>query len=105
MKRYEVRLAARAIQRLEEIEDRLFSEHYSDVAAEWFGRLLDGIEGLATGPERFPVAEEGEFFSPPLRKLLVLPHRVLYQVIEERNVVYVVTIRHVRQRWLEGTEP
>lgn len=70
----------------------------SSAAARWFNGLEQAVYGLALHPYRCPVAPEARRAKRKLRHLLYgkRPHvyRVLYEVDEERQAVWVFTIRH-----------
>jgi mRNA-degrading endonuclease RelE of RelBE toxin-antitoxin system len=67
-------------------------------AADWFNGLVTAVRSLRTLPKRCPTAPEAKNAKRKLRHLLYgnKPHiyRVIYEVDAERQVVYVLTIRH-----------
>lgn len=70
----------------------------SDAAARWFNGLEEAIYSLENSPKRCPVAPEGRKPGRPLRHLLYgnKPHiyRAIYEIVEDRQLVRVLTIRH-----------
>jgi toxin ParE1/3/4 len=70
----------------------------SKVAARWIVGLKLKIAGLATSPHRCSHAPEAAEFNRSLRHLLYgkRPHvyRVVFEIDEERNIVWLLTIRH-----------
>ena len=73
------------------------------VAARWFNGLEEAVDALRWYPHRCPHAPESRKLKRKLRHLLYgkKPHvyRVIYELDEERQAVWVLTIRHgARQR-------
>lgn len=65
--------------------------------------LFDRVEGLAEHP--LMGRRLSEAVDPSLRKLVVGNYIVVYQVNEIRETVWVVAVRHHRQRSLPQEEP
>jgi len=70
----------------------------SSASARWFNGLAEGIDSLATFPNRCPTVPESEGNLRKLRHLLYgkKPHvyRVIYEVDEDLRLVKVYHIRH-----------
>jgi plasmid stabilization system protein ParE len=77
----------------------------SHAAALWYNRLEQAVYALASYPHRCPVAPEARKLKRKLRHLLYgkKPHvyRVIYELDEGRQVVWVLTIRHGARRKLK----
>jgi toxin ParE1/3/4 len=80
----------------------------SKVASRWYNGLEEAVYGLAICPDRCPVAPEARKPRRELRHLLYgkKPHvyRVIYQVDERRQTVWVLTVRHGARRKLKATD-
>jgi toxin ParE1/3/4 len=74
----------------------------SHAAARWYNGLEEAVYGLASFPLRCPVAPEARKTKRKLRQLLYgkKPHvyRVIYEIEEQRQIVWVVHIRHGKRR-------
>jgi mRNA-degrading endonuclease RelE of RelBE toxin-antitoxin system len=104
---YLVELAARAASDLEILYvEKKVAE--SQAAAHWYNGLEDAVFTLATNPLRCPVAPEAQKMKRELRHLLYgkKPHvyRVIYQVDEKRQTVWVLHIRHAARRKLKASD-
>jgi toxin ParE1/3/4 len=103
---YRVEFAARAARDLEIIYVEK-SATESPVAARWYNGLEEAVYALGTRPSRCPVAPEGRKPRRKLRHLLYgkKPHvyRVIYEV-EERQTVWVLTIRHGARRKIQTSD-
>jgi toxin ParE1/3/4 len=70
----------------------------SAAAARWFNGLEEAIYGLEALPRRCPVAPEATRARRQLRHLLYgnKPdvYRAIYEIVERKKTVYVLTIRH-----------
>jgi mRNA-degrading endonuclease RelE of RelBE toxin-antitoxin system len=104
---YRVELASRAILDLE----ILYAEKNaaeSQAAARWYNGLEEAIYALATYPYRCPVASETGKVKRKLRHLLYgnKPHvyRVIYEIDERRQTVWVLTIRHGARRKVKASD-
>jgi toxin ParE1/3/4 len=80
----------------------------SQAASRWYNGLEGAVCGLAIYPDRCPVAPESRKLRRELRHLLYgkKPHvyRVIYQVDERRQTVWVLTVRHGARRKLKATD-
>ena len=74
----------------------------SQAAARWYNRLEEAVSALATYPYRCPVAPEGRKMKRKLWHLLYgkKPHvyRVIYEIDEQQQAVWVLTIRHAARQ-------
>jgi toxin ParE1/3/4 len=98
---YRVEFAARAARDLEILYvEKNVAE--SPAAARWYNGLEEAVYALGTRPYRCPVAPETRKSKRKLRHLLYgkKPHvyRVIYEVEEQRQTVWVLTIRHGARR-------
>lgn len=104
---YLVEFAARAVRDLEILYlEKNAAE--SRAAARWYNGLEQAVYALALHPHRCPVAPEARRAKRKLRHLLYgkKPHvyRVLYEVDEARQVVWVLHIRHGARRKLKPSD-
>lgn len=80
----------------------------SEAAARWILRLQSSIARLETNPHRCPLAPETAEAKRELRHLLYgkKPHiyRVIYEVDERRQTVWLLTIRHGAREPLPHSE-
>jgi toxin ParE1/3/4 len=71
-------------------------------AARWYNDLEEALSSLTTHPHRCPVAPETRRTKRQLRHLLYgkKPHvyRVIFEVQEQLQTVWVLTIRHAARR-------
>lgn len=74
----------------------------------WFEGLLDALYSLEQLPRRCPLAREAEMAKRDIRCLLFGKrrgiYRILYEVQERRNRVWILHIRHGALRDLEPDE-
>jgi toxin ParE1/3/4 len=94
---YHVEFAARAARDLEALYvEKKAAE--SEAASRWYNGLEEAVYALADFPNRCPVAPESRKAKRKLRRLLYgqKPHiyRVIYEVDERRQMVWVLHIRH-----------
>lgn len=84
----------------------LHSQQAGEAGLRWFHRLGEAIDELSTFPRRCPLAPENAAVPFELRQLVYgrKPHlyRILFTI--DRDVVYVLRIRHGRRRRV-GAEP
>ena len=98
---YVVKFAARAVRDLEilYVEKNAANSH---AAARWYNELERAVNALASYPHGWPVAPEARRANLKLRHLLYgkKPHvyRIIYEVDEERETVWVLHIRHGARR-------
>lgn len=104
---YRVELTARAARDLE----ILYLEKNaveSPAAAHWYNELEHAVYTLEARPNRCPAAPEARKVKRQLRQLLygVKPHvyRVIFEVDERRQCVWVLTIRHGARKLLKSAE-
>ena len=100
---YLVELANRAVRDL----GVLYAEKNaaeSQAAARWYNGLEEAVHTLAKFPYRCPVAPEARKIKRKLLHLLYgkkpRVYRVIYEVDERRQTVWVLTIRHGARRKL-----
>lgn len=104
---YLVEFAARAVRDLEilYVEKNAAESH---AAARWYNHLELAVYALALHPHRCPLASETRRAKRKLRHLLCgkKPHvyRVIYEVDEGRQAVWVLTIRHGARRKLNASD-
>ena len=68
-------------------------------AAKLVGRILDAIETLDSFPHRNVVTRRSKRIKNPVRSLPIKPYVIYFRVLEQRQAVWVLTIRHgARQR-------
>ena len=98
---YRVELADRAVRDLELLYlDKNAVD--SQAAASWYNRLEQAVTALARYPKRCPMAPENRKMKRNLRHLLFgrKPHvyRAIYEIDEQQQAVWVLTIRHAARR-------
>ncbi|HTF26018.1 MAG TPA: type II toxin-antitoxin system RelE/ParE family toxin [Candidatus Limnocylindria bacterium] len=80
----------------------------SQAASRWYNGLEEAVYALANYPRRCPVATEARKLRRELRHLLYgkKPHvyRVIYEVDESRQTVWVLTVRHGARRKLKAAD-
>jgi toxin ParE1/3/4 len=104
---YHVEFAERAARDLETLYVEKNAAE-SQAASRWYNGLEEAVYALATYPNRCTVAPEGRKLRRELRHLLYgnKPHvyRVIYEVDERRQTVWVLTIRHGARRKLKASD-
>jgi toxin ParE1/3/4 len=77
-------------------------------AARWYNGLEHAVYALASYSHRCPVAPEARSVKRKLRHLLYgkKPHvyRIIYEIDEGRQAVWVLTIRHGARRKLKASD-
>jgi plasmid stabilization system protein ParE len=98
---YHVELTDRAVRDL----DALYQEKNvagSEAATRWFNGLEEAVLSLTKRPHRCPKAPEAGKSKRDLRHLLYgnKPHvyRVIYEIDERRQTIWILTIRHGARR-------
>jgi toxin ParE1/3/4 len=93
---YHVEFAERAARDLEALYVEKNAAE-SQAASRWYNGLEEAVYALATYPNRCPVAPKARKLRRELRHLLYgkKPHvyRVIYEVDERRQTVWVLTVR------------
>jgi toxin ParE1/3/4 len=104
---YHIEFADRAARDLE----ALFVEKNaaeSQAASRWYNGLEAAVDAVATHPHRCPVAPEARKLRRELRHLLYgkKPHvyRVIYEVDERRQTVWVLALHHGARRKLNASD-
>lgn len=104
---YGVELANRAVRDLEILYVEKNAAE-SQGAARWYNGLEEAVYTLAKFPYRCPVAPEARTIKRKLLHLLYgkkpYVYRVIYEVDERRQTVWVLTIRHGARRKLTPSE-
>ena len=67
-------------------------------AARWLKQLYSEIDTLERFPERCPHAREREYLEESLRQHVFKSHRLIFQINEESDTVYVLYVRHASRR-------
>ena len=97
---FRVEVSSQAESDAEGILDWLLTQHSGQPGIDWFLALDDAFASLAEFPERCPLAPENTRFPFEVRQLLFgrKPHvyRILFTI--ERDVVYILHIRHGRRK-------
>jgi toxin ParE1/3/4 len=104
---YRVEFADRASRDLEILyKEKNAAE--SHAAARWYNGLEEAVYGLASFPLRCPVAPEARKTKRKLRQLLYgkKPHvyRVIYEIEEQRQIVWVVHIATAKRRKIKASD-
>lgn len=78
-------------------------ERVPEHAVRWFNTLQEAVLGLATNPQRCPLAAEAEEVGREIRQLLHGRRSGRYRVLFEirGNTVHVLHVRHGARRHLE----
>lgn len=102
---YRIELTARAARDLEALYLEKNAAESPD-AARWYNGLEQAVYTLETRPHRCPSAPEARKVKRRLRHLLfgTRPHvyRVIFEVDEGRQIVWVLTIRHGARKPLKS---
>jgi mRNA-degrading endonuclease RelE of RelBE toxin-antitoxin system len=102
---YHIEFADRAARDLEAL---YVEKHAAEAASRWYNGMEEAVYALATYPDRCPMAPEARKLRRELRHLLYgkKPHvyRVIYEVDERRQTVWVLTVRHGARRRLEASD-
>jgi toxin ParE1/3/4 len=104
---YRVEFADRAARDLEILyKEKNAAE--SHAAARWYNGLEEAVDALASYPNRCPVVPETRKVKRKLRHLLYgkKPHvyRVIYEIDEGRQAVWVLHIRHGTRKKLKASD-
>lgn len=67
-------------------------------AARVVGRILDAIDKLEIVPHRTMVERQSRKIKHPVRSLPIKPYIVYFRVIDERQEVRILTVRHGARR-------
>lgn len=80
----------------------------SQAASRWYNELEEAVYALATYPHRCPIAPEARKLRRDLRHLLYgkepYVYRVIYEVNERRQTVWVLTVRHGARRKVKPSD-
>jgi toxin ParE1/3/4 len=104
---YRVEFADRAARDLEILyKEKNAAE--SHAAARWYNGLEEAVDALASYPNRCPVVPKARKVKRKLRHLLYgkKPHvyRVIYEIDEGRQAVWVLHIRHGARKKLKASD-
>jgi len=76
--------------------------------SEWFEKLLDCLYSLAENPRRCPLAPEAQKAGRDIRNLLYgrrkHAYRILFEIDEGRQTVWILHIRHGGRTYLQPGE-
>jgi toxin ParE1/3/4 len=104
---YLIEFAERAIRDLEALYVEKNAAE-APAASRWYNGLEEAVYALAAFPHRCPVAPEARRVRRELRHLLYgkKPHiyRVIYEIDERKNTVWVLHIRHGARRRLKPSD-
>jgi toxin ParE1/3/4 len=103
---YHIEFAERAARDLEALYVEKNAAE-SQAASRWYNGLEEAVYAFANYPHRCPAAPEARKLRRELRHLLgKKPHvyRVIYEVDERRETVWVLTVRHGARRKLQASE-
>ena len=67
-------------------------------AAKMVGRMLDAIENLCVLPHRTVLENQSRKIKHPVRTLPVKPYVIYFRVIDEEQIIRILTIRHGARR-------
>ena len=80
----------------------------SEAASRWYNGMEEAVYALATYPDRCPMAPEARKPRRELRHLLYgkKPHiyRVVYEIQEQQQTVWVLTIRHGARKKIQTAD-
>jgi toxin ParE1/3/4 len=104
---YRVEFADRAARDLEILyKEKNAAE--SHASARWYNGLEEAVDALASSPNRCPVVPETRKVKRKLRHLLYgkKPHvyRVIYEIDEGRQAMWVLHIRHGARKKLKASD-
>jgi len=94
---YRIRITPRALADIEGIFNYI-RLHSPQNAATMTRKLLDAIDGLEILPYRFDAPRMGSVRGRQTRSMPVWPYLVRYRVDEEKEVVFILRIRHGARR-------
>ena len=104
---YRVELTDRAARDLEDIYQFVHVSS-SASAAEWFNGLERAVQSLGRFPKRCPRAPEARKFRRLLRHLLYGKkpdmHRLIFEIVESRKTIFVLTVRHAARDIARSSE-
>ncbi len=94
---YRIEIAAPAEQ---DIDDALayIASHSPEAATRWYAELRKVIYSLDEMPSRFAVIPEVDALGSSYRAALYKPYRVIFQIDEAANTVFVVRVYHGARR-------
>lgn len=69
-------------------------------AHKWYHDLLFQLDGLRQTPQQYPLIKEAQKLGRALRSIHFHSHRVIYEVQDSKETVFVVRIYHTSRRQL-----
>ena len=72
-------------------------------AARWLQELYKQMDTLERFPGRGAFAREREYLDEDLRQLVFKSYRIVFQINEQENTVYVLYVRHAKRRTVGET--
>jgi plasmid stabilization system protein ParE len=102
--KYRIEISAEAQAELREAYLWIYGDSPGN-AARWRQRILNAIRTLAELPQRCEIAPESESFRQEIRQLLFGKRSGVYRILFtiERDVIYILHIRHASRRILGET--
>ena len=100
---FNVQLTASAQSDIEETMDFL-SERTPAHASRWFEGLFEAMETLREMPARQGLIAEAGRLKRPLRVLPYAAHRVIYEVDDAQQIVFIVRIYHSSRAPLQAED-
>lgn len=97
---FEVRLTAAAKRDIRDAMD-FFQKRSPRIASKWFAGLFEALETLQEMPHRHAFVFEAAQLKRLLRGLPYYSHRVIYEVDESAQTVWILRIYHTSRAPLE----
>ena len=98
---YTIELSRRAYADVDAIVEYIQADSAQN-ATRWRRQLFDKIETLHLFPRGCAMASEDEYCPFEVRQTVIGNYRVLFTVVEDRSLVYVLTVRHGARRFIPG---
>jgi len=64
----------------------------------WYDGLIQAIESLSEMPERFALITESKRLKRSLRAIPYKPHRIIYEIDDLHEIVYIVRLHHFARK-------
>ena len=90
---FRVILTDPALAEVEEAADYIWDESPVN-ARRWLTEFWQAVETLRNMPSRHALIPEAETIGIPYRSLPHHSHRIIYRIVEEQAVVYIVRVYH-----------
>jgi plasmid stabilization system protein ParE len=94
---YRIRLTPAVADQLQDLFDYIEKVDSADRAADAVRRLLDGIDNLDFMPNRGTPVPDLHEAGGPVRRLVIRPYIVHYQVNDSERVVTILSVFHSAQ--------